>query len=316
MLSLLLGILVADSSLATDERWLGGEHDTLIGFFIGATIHAHLVAVFTRSHGNPAIRARFPIRFFVIPVVLWLAIVSSAWVAIAATIAATWWDVWHSGAQTFGFARIYERNHGNPPELGRRLDFWLNQVLYLGPVLAGATLFDHLDDFTSFADLGDALFSSVPARVESHRAWLTYAVLGAGAAFLLFYVLAYWRLSRRGWRPSWIKVWLLTSTGAVSIYTWGFNSWGQAFLIMNLFHAIQYLGLVWAMEGKRFSGLVRLPERPRFAALVFVLGVAAYGLGVQMLDSSITSLWAITIVVSLMHFWYDAFVWSVRKAEI
>ena len=70
------------------------------------------------------------------------------------------------------------------------------------------------------------------------------------------------------------------------------------------------------MEGKRFSGLVRLPGRPRFAALVFVAGVAAYGLGVQMLDSGITSLWAITIVVSLMHFWYDAFVWSVRKAEI
>jgi len=26
-------------------------------------------------------------------------------------------------------------------------------------------------------------------------------------------------------------------------------------------------------------------------------------------------LWAITMVVSLMHFWYDAFVWSVRRAE-
>jgi hypothetical protein len=28
------------------------------------------------------------------------------------------------------------------------------------------------------------------------------------------------------------------------------------------------------------------------------------------------ALWAITMVVSLMHFWYDAFVWSVRKADI
>lgn len=316
MLSLLLGILVADSSLANGVHTLAGEQDTFVGFFIGATIHAHLVAVFVRSHGNPAIRSRFPIRFFVVPVVLWLAIVASPWVAVASTVVATWWDVWHSGAQTFGFARIYERNAGTPPELGRRLDFWLNQLLYAGPILAGATLFDHLDDFGEFASVGDALFSSVPARVGAHRAWLTWAVLIAGTAFLLGYVLAYWRLARRGWRPSWIKVWLLASTGAVSIYTWGFNSWGQAFLIMNLFHAVQYLGLVWAMEGKRFAGWVRLSGAPRVAVLLFVGLVAAYGLGVQMLDSGLTGLWAVTIVVSLMHFWYDAFVWSVRKAQI
>lgn len=229
---------------------------------------------------------------------------------------ATWWDVWHSGAQTFGFARIYERNHGNPPELGRRLDFWLSQLLYAGPILAGATLFDHLDDFSSFESLGDALFSSVPVRVADHRAWLTWAVIGGGSAFLVGYVLAYWRLARRGWRPSWIKVWLLASTGAVSIYTWGFNSWGQAFLIMNLFHAVQYLGLVWAMEGRRFAQLVRLPGRPRLALGLFVGMVAAYGLGVQMIGAGLTALWAVTIVVSLMHFWYDAFVWSVRKAQI
>ncbi len=315
MLSLLVGILVSDTWLANDERWLGGEHDTAIGFFIGATIHAHLVAVVVRSHGNPDIRARFPFRFFAVPVLLYLAIVASPWIAVAATVLATWWDVWHSGAQTFGFARIYERNAGTPPELGRRLDFWLNQLLYAGPILAGATLFDHLDDFEGFTSIGDAFFAAVPARVASHRAWLTWAVLGAGSLFLLGYVLAYWRLSRRGWRPSWIKVWLLASTGAVSIYTWGFNSWGQAFLIMNLFHAVQYLGLVWAIEGKRFADLTRLAARPRLALALFVGSVGAYGLGVQLIGSG-TALWAVTIVVSLMHFWYDAFVWSVRKAQI
>jgi hypothetical protein len=37
---------------------------------------------------------------------------------------------------------------------------------------------------------------------------------------------------------------------------------------------------------------------------------------VQALDSDRTALWALTMVVSLMHFWYDAFVWSVRKSQI
>jgi hypothetical protein len=34
------------------------------------------------------------------------------------------------------------------------------------------------------------------------------------------------------------------------------------------------------------------------------------------LDTDLTVLWAIKMVVSLMHFWYDAFIWSVRRAQI
>lgn len=316
VLALAIGILVSGTWLAMEERALATESDTLVGFFIGTVIHAHLVAVFFRSHNNPAIRSLYPVRFFAVPVVLWIAIVVSPWLAIASTVVATFWDVWHSGAQTFGFARIYERNHGTSPELGRRLDYWLGQLLYAGPILAGATLMDHVDSFGNFDKVGDALFSSVPAEVEGHRRWITWGVLSIGAGFLIGYVMYFWHLARRGYRPSWLKVWLLTSTGAVSIYTWGFNSWGQAFLIMNLFHGVQYLALVWAMEAKRIAATMRLPGRPRLALAIYLGSVLAYGLGVQALDAGVTTLWAVTIVVSLMHFWYDAFVWSVRRAQI
>jgi hypothetical protein len=316
MLSLLLGILVFDSRLTTDEWILGGATDTVIGFFIATVIHAHLVAVAFRSHGNLGIRRLYPIRFFVVPAVLWLAIVVSPWIAVASTVVATFWDVWHSGAQTFGFARIYERNHGTAPELGRRMDFWLNQLMYAGPILGGATLMDHVDSFDSFKDVGDALFSSVPAHVDGLRGTLTWVVLAAGAAFLVAYVMVYWRLAQRGYRPPWLKIWLVASTGFVSIYTWGFNSWGQAFLIMNLFHGVQYLALVWAMEKQRIAQRFRLVRRPGLALVVYLCSVLTYGFGVAVLDARMTTLWAITIVVSLMHFWYDAFVWSVRKSQI
>jgi hypothetical protein len=305
MLALSFGILVSGWPWAHETRWIGGESDTLVGFFIGTVIHAHLVAVLFRSHGNAQIRRLYPIRFFVVPAVVWLAIVASSWVAALSVVVATFWDVWHSGAQTFGFARIYERNHGTPPEVGRRLDFWLQQVLYAGPILAGATLMEHVESFDSFASVGDAFLGSVPAKVEGVRRYLTLAVVGAGTLLVVAYVVTYWRLARRGqWKPPWLKIWLVASTGFVSIYTWAFNSWGEAFLIMNLFHGVQYLALVWVTEGKR-AGLVP-----------FVGGCFAYGLGVQALDADLTALWAITIVVSLMHFWYDAFVWSVRKQQI
>lgn len=316
MLSLLIGILVAGSWLTTEGLGLGADDDPVTGFLIGIVIHAHLVAVVFRSHGNPGIRKLYPIRFLVVPVVLYLAIVVSPWIAVASTVVATFWDVWHSGAQTFGFARIYERNHGTAPDLGRRMDFWLNQLMYAGPILAGATLMDHVDSFDSFADIGDAVFSSVPAHVAGIRGTLSWIVLSAGAAFLVGYVMVYWRLARRGYRPPWLKIWLVASTGFVSIYTWGFNSWGEAFLIMNLFHGVQYLALVWAMEKQRIGARFRLARRPGLALAGYIGVVVVYGFAVQMLDSKMTTLWAITIVVSLMHFWYDAFVWSVRKAQV
>lgn len=320
MWALSLGILVAGTSLTDVTYLLGTEDDTLIGFFIGTVIHAHLVAVFFRSHGNAEIRGLYPIRFFVVPAILYLAIVVSPWIAVASSVVATFWDVWHSGAQTFGFARIYERNHGTPPHTGRRIDFVLQQVLYAGPILAGATLMDHVSSFESFErveSVESALFSAVPAHVEGNARYLTYGVVALGTVVIALYVLTYWRLARRGdWTPPWLKIWLVASTGFVSIYTWGFNSWGQAFLIMNLFHGVQYLALVWAMEGKRIAKLMRLGTRPRVALAIYLGSCVAYGFGVQMLSADITTLWAITMVVSLMHFWYDAFVWSVRRKQV
>src|SRR5262249_40262337 len=132
---------------------------------------------------------------------------------VASTVVATFWDVWHSGAQTFGFARIYERNHGTPPELGRRLDFWMNQLLYAGPILAGVTLADHVHSFDSFASIGDTFFSAVPAHVEGHRSLLAYCVLAVGTGFTIGYVIAHVRWARAGYRPSWLKVWIVASTG-------------------------------------------------------------------------------------------------------
>ena len=57
--------------------------------------------------------------------------------------------------------------------------------------------------------------------------------MAAAVPFLGLYVYAYRRLARQGYRVSYQKVALLTSTGLCSIYTWGFNSFGVAYLVMH-----------------------------------------------------------------------------------
>ncbi len=51
------------------------------------------------------------------------------------------------------------------------------------------------------------------------------------------------------------------------------------------------------------------------AGLFIGLG-GAYGYWVEALDADIEWLWAITMVVSIMHFWYDGFIWSVRQNQV
>lgn len=312
-LALVLGVLIAGTPLTLEITSIG---DSATGLGLAVLIHAHLVAVVFRSHGNPTIFARHRIRFVVVPVMLFVALLASDWIALAATVVATFWDVWHSGAQTFGFARIYDRNAGVPPERDRALDFAMSQILYAGPVIAGATLVDHLADLTLFADFGDPLsqaLAHVPADAMAHRPVVAIVVGIAIASVVALYVGVAWRRHRRGEPISALKIWLVTSTGVCSIVAWGFNTWGEAFFVMNLFHAVQYLALVWWSEGRRIA---RGRLRRAGAVTLFFGGTLAYGVFAATVHAEYHALWSVTIVVSLMHFWYDAFVWSVRRGDV
>ena len=318
-IALCLGILISDSGFANQDFEFYDQDVTWSGLLIGILIHAHLVLVFVRSHGNTAIRQLHPYRFLLVPILLYVAMLSSTWVLISVSVLATFWDVYHSALQTFGFARIYDRKVGNDPTVGRRLDWHLNQLLYAGPILAGATMMDHIEDFDEFDEVGATLFTSIPGFMEANQGVFTWVVLIAGSVFLVYYLWAQMRLQQQGYAVSTQKVYLLVSTGAVSIYTWGFNSFGEAFFIMNLFHALQYFGIVWAFEKRNVMKLFHLDRLPfgKPLAVVLFVGVAgAYGFWVEAHDASMEALWAITLMVSIMHFWYDGFVWSVRRKQV
>jgi hypothetical protein len=60
----------------------------------------------------------------------------------------------------------------------------------------------------------------------------------------------------------------------------------------------------------------------KWATLALFVGIgASYGVWAEICDSGTLSSgldlgWNVTIVVSLMHFWYDGFIWSVQKSQV
>jgi hypothetical protein len=322
--ALALGILVSISSLPSMRVRIFSHVASPDQIFLGSFIMAHLFIVFFRSNGNRKIYELYPYRFTVVPLVLFLSMCVSKWVAISASVLATWWDVYHSSLQTFGLGRIYDSRAGNDANVGRRLDFLLNLLIYAGPVFAGAVLMSHTKEFESYELVKAMLFAHMGDLINAQQAQIRLAIFAVGVPFILYYLYSYWRLQQQGYKISTQKVVLLASTAAVSIYTWGFNSFGQAFFIMNFFHAFQYFGIVWWSEKKTMTSLFRL-EGVRWGkwltlALFLTIGFG-YGLWAEVSDAGTVASgldlgWNVTIVVSLMHFWYDGFIWSVRKSQV
>ncbi len=313
LMALGLGLGLSQTPLNQGEVHDGGNW---VEVCLAVFIMAHLFIVVFRSHGNPAIFRRHPFRFTAVPLVLLVVMGYSTWALVIGSVLATFWDVYHSGLQTFGLGRIYDKVAGNDPRVGRRLDIILNHYIYAGPIAAGATLMAHIDDFSEFEKVDAFFFTEIPAYVEFNSGILTWLVIGTGVPFLMYYLYAYWRLAQAGHRISYQKVALLLSTAVCSIYAWGFNSFGMAFFIMNFFHAWQYFAIIWWTEKKTLARIAGREGRARAkgAALTLLLAVGlAYGLTAGLYSGDNSWIVSTFLVVSLMHFWYDGFIWSTRK---
>lgn len=319
ILALVLGALIAGTSFAAHKFWLAGQRATGATVLLGVVVNAHLIAVAFRSHLNADVFRRHRVRFVLVPLAVFAAMMLSMWAVVVVAVLVVFWDVYHSALQTFGLARIYDRNAGNDPQVGRALDFGLNLLMYAGPIVAGVTMLAHFARFEVFEDVDAAFFTRIPAFMVGNQRYFTWTVVVAGTIYAIVYVVAYARLRAKGYRISFPKVFLLTTTGLCSIWVWGFNPWGQAFFIMNIFHAVQYLALVWWSESASLRRGLRL-DRARFGkpvALALFLGVTlAYGGWAALVRDDDRLRWSLVQVVALMHFFYDGFIWSVRKKQV
>jgi hypothetical protein len=282
----------------------------------------HAVAVFFRSHGNRAIFVRHRFAFVVVPIALFAGLMVSDWVMLGAVVLAPLWAVYHLGMQSFGLARMYDVRWGNSSETGRSLDYVLMQFFNMAPFLAGWSLLPHLQSLRLFDRVG---WHAPAAWLDAHRSIegaLAGVFLVAGPVFLAYYLQTYRRLVREGYSPCPQKIVLLATTGFVSVASWGFLTSWKAVFVMNLFHSIQYFALVWWAERGNLARSSRLAAisygtpllLALFATITLSLGtfLQAYGRDYTVMR------WiaSLALVISLMHYWYDGFVWSVRRREV
>jgi hypothetical protein len=314
LIALLFVWLWASVSLALPEAAGQSAVATLVGA-VAILTFAHLIAVVPRAYFNREVFASNRLRLTIVPVLLIAGLALSPAILLLGAILAVFWDVHHSAMQTFGLARIYEMKAGNDAHRLRRTDLILNWALYVGPIAAGASLLSHVASLTALKDINLAALATAPGVVESHSGLIAGLAIAAWCAALLGAAIFYRIEMRRGYRMPVHKAALLLSTGAVSIAAWGFAPPFMAFAAINLFHAVQYFAIVWLKEGGRISERLRLTGRRKLALALFVALCGGFGVAYYAAQSWHV-LMAPFIACSLLHFWYDSFVWSVRKKQV
>lgn len=293
----------------------------VLSFICGALSSAHLLAVVFRSHMNPAVFNRWPVRFTLVPAILFFGLSANIWLLVIASVIAVFWDVYHSAMQNFGLSRIYDMRMGNDAHAGRLLDSMMNLVLYAGPITAGVTLAFHIDAFSSFAEVGAAALTTIPGEVMGKAQLIRWIVIPASLIACLVYMVGYLRLIRNGYKIAPQKVVLMTTSGLTSIVCWGFNPFATAFAIMNVFHAIQYFGILYAREGNSILKTVKADRvspkvKPWMIVAILMVPTVAFGAWEMLATPGWDRVYALFLTVTLMHFWYDGFIWSVRNKQV
>ncbi|WP_447765335.1 hypothetical protein [Sphingopyxis panaciterrae] len=307
------------------DLWLGAAFATphqmgenmayaLLVFTLVLT-NAHLFAVAPRAYFNREVFEQNRGRLTIVPLVLLAGFLISPLLLIVGGVIAFFWDAHHSAMQNFGLSRIYDMKAGNGPQMLRRADMRLNWILYVGPLAAGASLMTHLHAFDDLRGTSLQQFAALPGAMEGHLPLIGWLATIAYVAIIGWAAVDYRAAMMAGYRPAAHKLALMGTTGLVSLLAWGFSSPLVAFIAINIYHAVQYFALVWLKEGDRMTALGRRSRRTTL--ILFFAACGAAGVAYQLASGAgIAVLMAPFVATSLLHFWFDSFVWSVRKKQV
>src|SRR5205823_5420464 len=272
-----------------------------------------------RAYGDRALFERFRWRFIFAPLFLLVTCVAFYWWDLKGIILVVFfWGVWHGMMQTYGFCRIYDAKTGSFAALNRRLDFWLCAIWFAtAVVLSPMRMTDTLDLFYS----SGGPFIQPWVLQAAQRCFVFFAL----AVSILFVANFVW-MSTQAKRPNPVKLALLIT----SISFWWYCNNGVSNLLVGIalfevFHDVQYLSLVWIYNRNRvekdsnIGGFMRFVFRRSgslvglYVGLVFAYGSVSFINAHIGMDTVKRILTGVVTASTLLHFYYDGFIWKVRE---
>lgn len=318
-----LVLLVGVTSL-TLLPWLATEH---LGISSRAVLYTvallangpHLISTWTRVYLPRSERFRRPVAYWVVPGIA--ACFALGCVAVGGVIGPTvlrsvvfYWASWHFVAQSYGVLRIYQRKHGVVDTRLGRLEkalvflpaaYFVLHRLYTGPwTLFGSEIYHFVPpkpvlDALGVIILGLAAFYATQFRARNAVSWVRPAYLAASAfGFYMPYV--------------------------------AIHQGTAAFAAAALWHAVQYLTIVWLYNRRRYAGgidpnarwisWVSQPGRSLAylgTLLLCAVGVYALIVGASRVTWNLQR-WSLAVWTGLTlgHYYLDGIIWKFKRYDL
>jgi hypothetical protein len=294
----------------------------VISSFVMVWAIGHHLPGMLRAYGDRELYRRFRWRFTLVPLLLMLVCsfafltgVNSGLLAVAAV-----WGWWHYLMQTYGFCRIYDAKVGSFAASTR----WLDQALCLVWFLAAVVL----NDNALYGFVENFYQSGLSIPSSEAFALLRSVVRAATAAITLMFVVNLLVRWRQGALPNPIKLAVLVATFACFWYSAAtVTNIVVAYAFFELFHDVQYLTIVWAFNRRRIerddtlSQPARWLFQPRlmfvaaYVILVMGYGSLKWGSTYVTADRAQRLLSAVFLTSTLLHYYFDGFIWKLRDSD-
>ena len=331
-------LLIVPAVLVIVRRWLTTEQ-VYLAVISFASLGHHLPG-FMRAYGDRELFLRYRRRFLLAPpLVLALALVFTPPQGVAQVLGLPWthlhglelvlavWGTWHGLMQTYGFMRIYDLRRGENDRRTARLD----QALCVAIFVAGVVFSD-----TRMFGLAGAMWQAgLPLFGPETLAAMRWIVGGGCVAVGVAYVWDGLSRKRRGAPVNGVKLLLAGVTGW---FWWYCGRLSTNLLVgvamFEIYHAVQYNAIVWIYNRRLFErarerfGPLAFLFRDRLTMLGIYLGaIAAYSSirfftaqpNDRMFSGDLASAyqWLVALFVasSMLHFYYDGFIWKVSERK-
>ena len=309
-------LLLVPAFALAQARWSPQDIYLFVAAF-GAMGH-HLPGMI-RAYGDRALFERFRWRFIFAPLFLLAVCTAFFWWDLKGILLIVFfWGVWHGLMQTYGFCRIYDAKTGTFDALTRRLDFAMCVIWFATAVaLSPYRLSDTLDTYYMCGG------PFIPPSVVQYGQGLFLLAATAVSVLFLVHFLRMWII---GHRPNPVKVALLVTSIA---FWWYCNNLVANILVgialFEVFHDVQYLSLVWIYNRNRvekdsnIGGFMRFVFRRSgsliglYVGLVLAYGSVSYINAHIGMDTVKRILTGVVTASTLLHFYYDGFIWKVRE---
>jgi hypothetical protein len=270
-----------------------------------------------RAYGDRDLFARFHWRFLLAPPLLFLAYFPLYYYHYDLyRLIILVWATWHALMQLYGFTRIYDAKVGSVSTVTAYWDWLLCLCGFILPqLMRPEQIAVNLKQWYSLG--GPPISAGLLEAVQ----WGGLAVF---AIVLIGFCANYLIQCYRGPKPSSLKLFMLVTT--IGLWWFAMTYVDNLLLGVALFdicHDIQYLAIVWLFNCRRVSVN---PHLGRFLRYVFRRGMVLFYLGLitaygavglvapLVLDGTISRIfYAIMFTSTILHYYFDGFIWKVRE---